>query len=69
MDELGAAVSSIGVDARRLCSASFSAGRLIGYIEAIEATDQQLAGTLERELRDAMASVDDVRRLFTGDRD
>ena len=69
MGELGAAVSSVGVDARRLCSASFSAGRLIGYIEAIEATDRQLAGAMESELRDAMASVDDVRRLFTAGRD
>lgn len=52
------------VDARRLCAASLSAGRLIGYLEALEATDARLAASVIDELEPVFDSVEDVRRQF-----
>jgi len=52
------------VDTRRLCAASLSAGRLIGYLEALEATDVTLAASIAAELEPVFAVVEDVRRQF-----
>jgi hypothetical protein len=64
MRELIAAAPLRSVDVRRLCAASFSAGRVIGYLEALEATDQRLARAVASELGEALESVDDARRRF-----
>ena len=64
MRELGAAAPMRSVDAERLCAASFSAGRLVGYLEALEATDAPLAQAVAGELGETIESVDDVRRRF-----
>jgi hypothetical protein len=52
------------IDTRRLCAASFDAGRLIGYMEALEATDRGLARQVAGELSEVLDSLDDVRRQF-----
>jgi len=52
------------LDVERLCGASFSAGRLVGYLEALAATDAALAQQAASELGDVMASVDAVREKF-----
>ena len=54
------------VDVQRLCTASFSAGRLVGYLEALAATDIVLARQAAAELGDVMASVDAVTQKFEG---
>jgi len=64
MRELGGAAASQIVDARRLCAASFSAGKLVGYLEALEATDSRLARAVSGELQDTIESVEEVRRRF-----
>ena|SRR5690348_4740124 len=52
------------IDTRRLCAASFDAGRLIGYVEALEATDRRLARQVAGELSEVLGSLDNVRRQF-----
>jgi hypothetical protein len=52
------------VDARRLCTASLNAGRLIGYLEALEAADARVAASVIDELEPVFDSVEDVRRQF-----
>ena len=52
------------IDVERLCTASYSAGRLVGYLEALAATDAGLAQQAALELGDVMASVDAVREKF-----
>jgi hypothetical protein len=37
---------------------------LIGYLEALEATDRRLARQVSDDLTDVMASLEDVRRQF-----
>jgi len=64
MRELGGSAASHIVDARRLCAASFSAGKLVGYLEALEATDARLARAVAGELQDTIESVEDVRQRF-----
>lgn len=64
MHELGASAPSHTADATRLCAASFSAGKLVGYLEALQATDARLAGAVAGELRETIEAVDDVRRRF-----
>ncbi len=50
--------------ADRGCAASFSAGKLVGYLEALEATDSRLARAVSGELQDTIESVEEVRRRF-----
>ena len=64
LNELGSGAPFRSIDARRLCAASLSAGRLIGYLEALEATDRSLARAVADELMDVMASFETVRRQF-----
>lgn len=64
MRDLGGRTPGPFVDAGRLCAASFSAGRLVGYMEALEAADEKLARAVEGELAQAIESVADVRRKF-----
>ena len=64
MGDLSASAPTRRVDVRRLCAASFSAGRLVGYMEALEASDAGLASTMAVELQRTLRSVDDVRRRF-----
>ena len=52
------------VDARRLCTASLSAGRLIGYLEALEVADVALARSVATDLQPVLESLEDVRRQF-----
>jgi hypothetical protein len=54
------------IDTRRLCAASLSAGRVIGYLEALEAADITIAREMARELEGAFRSVEAVRRQFGG---
>lgn len=62
MYELGGTASSSSIDARRLCAVSLSAGRLVGYVEALEATDLRLAYAVARDLKEVIAAIEDVRR-------
>jgi hypothetical protein len=62
--DLGGTTPSGFVDARRLCAVSLSAGRLVGYLEALEATDQRLAPSLARDVEQVIATFEDVRRRF-----
>jgi len=64
INELGTGAPFRSIDARRLCAASLCAGRLIGYLEALEATDRRLARAVADELTDVIASIDSVRRQF-----
>ena len=64
LNELSTGAPFRSIDARRLCAASLSAGRLIGYLEALEATDRRLAQTVAGELTDVLASIETVRRQF-----
>ena len=64
LNELSGGAPFRSIDARRLCAASFSAGRLIGYLEALEATDKRLARVIADDLTEVMDSCDHVRRLF-----
>ncbi len=64
INELSIGAPFRSIDARRLCAASLSAGRLIGYLEALEATDRRLAQTVAGELTDVLASIETVRRQF-----
>ena len=64
LNELGGGTPFRSIDARRLCAASLSAGRLIGYLEALEATDRRLAQAVAGEMMDVIASVESVRRQF-----
>jgi hypothetical protein len=64
LNDLGGGAPFRSIDARRLCAASLCAGRLIGYLEALEATDRRLARDVAGELADVIASVDRVRRQF-----
>ena len=52
------------VDLQRLFTASYSAGRLVGYMEALAAADSTLARTAAAELEGAMQAVDAVRETF-----
>jgi hypothetical protein len=52
------------IDTRRLCAASYYAGRLVGYMEALEATDRRLARQVASELSEVLDSLDNVRRQF-----
>ena len=64
LHELGGGSPFRSIDTRRLCAASLDAGRLIGYLEALEATDRRLARQVSDDLADVLASLDDVRRQF-----
>lgn len=64
LNELGGGAPFRSIDARRLCAASLHAGRLIGYLEALEATDRNLARRIAADLTDVIASVEEVRRTF-----
>jgi hypothetical protein len=64
LQELGGGSPFRSIDTRRLCAASLDAGRLIGYLEALEATDRRLARQVSDDLTDVMASLDDVRHQF-----
>ncbi len=64
INELSIGAPFRSIDARRLCAASLSAGRLIGYLEALEATDRRLAQTVAGELTEVLASIEVVRRQF-----
>ena len=65
IDELSIAGAPFrSIDTRRLCAASFDAGRLIGYMEALEATDRGLARQVADELSEVLGSLDNVRRQF-----
>lgn len=63
--DLAESPPTASVDVQRLCLASFSAGRLVGYLEALAATDAMLARQACSELGDVMASVDAVRARFS----
>jgi hypothetical protein len=52
------------IDTRRLCAASLNAGRLIGYLEALEATDRRLARQVADDLTEVLISLDEVRSQF-----
>lgn len=52
------------IDAHRLCAAALDAGRLIGYLEALEATDRRLAQTVASDLTDVLASLEVLRQRF-----
>jgi hypothetical protein len=67
MKALTAAAAARTVDARALCDASFSAGRLVGYLEALEATNHTLALTVVHDLAETFASVDDARQAVEQD--
>lgn len=54
------------VDVEQLCSVSYSAGRVVGYLEALSATDAVLARQAASELGDVMASVDAVKDRLQG---
>jgi hypothetical protein len=64
LHELGGGSPFPSIDTRRLCAASLDAGRLIGYLEALEATDRRLARKVTDELTDVLADLDEVRRQF-----
>ncbi len=64
MHELGESRRSGSVDVLRLCAASYSAGRLVGYMEALAAADSTLARLAATELEGAMRAVDAVRETF-----
>ena len=64
LNELGSGAPFRSIDARRLCATSLCAGRLIGYLEALEATDRRLAQTVAGELMDVLVSIETVRRQF-----
>ncbi len=64
LNELGSGAPFRSIDARRLCATSLCAGRLIGYLEALEATDRRLAQTVAGELTDVLVSIETVRRQF-----
>jgi hypothetical protein len=64
LHELGGGSPFRSIDTRRLCAASLDAGRLIGYLEALEATDRRLARQVSDDLTDVLASLDEVRRQF-----
>jgi len=64
LDELNGGSPFRSVDTRRLCAASMDAGRLIGYLEALEATDRRLAQQVAIDLIDVVEVVDKVRRQF-----
>jgi hypothetical protein len=64
LHELGGGSPFRSIDTRRLCAASLDAGRLIGYLEALEATDRRLARKVADELTDVLADLDEVRRQF-----
>lgn len=56
---------SRSVDVRRLCAASYSAGRLVGYMEALSAADATLARQAASEVEGAMRALDAVRDTFS----
>ena len=64
LNELGGGAPFRSIDARRLCAASLNAGRLIGYLEALEATDRNLAQRIAGDLADVFTYVEEVRRNF-----
>jgi len=64
LSELGRGAPFRSIDVRRLCAASLSAGRLIGYLEALEATDRNLARAVAGDLSEVIESVDRVRKEF-----
>src|SRR4051812_40768559 len=64
LHELGGGSPFRSIDTRRLCAASLDAGRLIGYLEALEATDRRLARQVADDLTEVLASVDEVRQQF-----
>ncbi len=64
LHELGGGSPFRSIDTRRLCAASLDAGRLIGYLEALEATDRPLARQVADDLTDLLASLDELRRQF-----
>jgi hypothetical protein len=64
LNELSAGAPFRSIDARRLCAASLHAGRVIGYLEALEATDRNLARRIAGDLSDVVACVEEVRRTF-----
>jgi hypothetical protein len=66
LHELGSGSPFRSIDTRRLCAASLDAGRLIGYLEALEATDRRLAREVADDLTEVLASLDEVRRQFDG---
>src|SRR6266571_5502129 len=64
LHELGSGTPFRSIDTRRLCAASLDAGRLIGYLEALEATDRRLARQVADDLTEVMGSLDEVKRQF-----
>jgi hypothetical protein len=64
LNELGRGAPFRSIDVRRLCAASLSAGRLIGYLEALEATDRRLARAVAGDLSKMLESVERVRKEF-----
>ncbi len=64
LNELRRGVPFRSIDVRRLCAAFLSAGRLIGYLEALEATDRRLASTVAGDLADVIEAVARVRKEF-----
>jgi hypothetical protein len=65
LDELDAGNRPFrSIDAHRLCAAALEAGRLIGYLEALEATDRRLAQTVASDLTDVLASLEVLRQRF-----
>jgi len=63
-DLMSGAEGPRSVDVQRLCAASYSAGRLVGYMEALSATDANLARQAASELEGAMRALDAVRETF-----
>jgi hypothetical protein len=64
LNDLSGGAPFRSIDARRLCAASLNAGRVIGYLEALEATDRNLAQRIASDLTEVFASVEEVRRKF-----
>ena len=52
------------IDTHRLCAAALDAGRLIGYLEALEATDRMVARMVADDLTDVLTSLECVRSQF-----
>lgn len=64
LTKLGEEQPGLEFNSRRLCAVSLSAGRVIGYLEALELIDRKLAESVAYEALDVIRTLEIARLRF-----